>query len=906
MNTNFKIIVYVCIILAVLGYIYYPQVPLSNVKTAPTDISVSLNKKSQEIRSLFAEERKQHEFDMQKNPLTGKIPKEEKEKEYINALDARDQAYSRLTSSVYTSRGPTNLGGRTRAVVVDLSDLTSNTIVAGGVSSGVFKTINGGVSWSKVSANDEIHNVTCIAQDPRPGFQNIWYYGTGEWSGNSASLGDAYRGLGIWKSTDNGDNWTQIPGTDSTFESFDSYLDYIMALEVSPINGDLLIAATGKIYRYDGVTLGIELEESGGGTGWTDVVINNAGTVYASIEGTASENGVWTSPTGNGSWTRIAENGSPVNFNSTGRAVLGMAPSNDNVIYTLFTNGDSGNIEADLWQYNSGTDVWVDYSSKLPDEPGGDLSGNDPFAVQGGYDLVVSVKPDNENFVVIGGTNVYKIEDIVNDVMFSRIGGYSSNVSYGLYNVGGVDHHPDVHALKFDPNNNNIMFSGTDGGVHKTLDISSGSVTWASLNNNYQTYQFYHVAMDPTTGSNGIIGGAQDNGTKTGGTDLGNLDNTSMTSYYGGDGVAVGFAKRNGGTSNQYYYGSQRGRARTNYGGFRNINPVPNGSSLNGFVTYFYLDPDNNDHLYFAGNTSQAGYSDFYRTSNAATITTAIDASNWIDMGDLPSGANIGAMATSRGVYSSSSYLMIGGTNGDVYRLDDPQNKSDLSTAVTMSLPGSTSGTYVSGISIHPTNPDIAMVVLANYGVTSIYISSNARSIAPSWTLAERNLSSHSIRSAAITEVGAETIYFVGTARGLYSSADPLNVDWDLEGVNEIGLAVVSGLVYRPSDNKMLIGTHGNGAWETTVQNTTLSITNNAELNTKIQLYPNPTRDEINVKNLSLLNNASFKIFNVLGKMMSSGILTKNKLDVSQFNSGIYFMTIVTNDVVETVKFIKK
>ena len=144
---------------------------------------------------------------------------------------------------------------------------------------------------------------------------------------------------------------------------------------------------------------------------------------------------------------------------------------------------------------------------------------------------------------------------------------------------------------------------------------------------------------------------------------------------------------------------------------------------------------------------------------------------------------------------------MIGGANGDVYRLDDPQNKSDLSTAVTMSLPGSTSGTYVSGISIHPTNPDIAMVVLANYGVTSIYISSNARSGVPSWTLAERNLSSHSIRSAAIAEVGAETIYFVGTARGLYSSADPLNVDWDLEGVNEIGLAVVSGLVYRPSDN---------------------------------------------------------------------------------------------------------
>ena len=63
--------------------------------------------------------------------------------------------------------------------------------------------------------------------------------------------------------------------------------------------------------------------------------------------------------------------------------------------------------------------------------------GNDPFAVQGGYDLVVSVKPDNENFVVIGGTNVYKIEDIVNDATFARIGGYATNRNYNDYNVGG-------------------------------------------------------------------------------------------------------------------------------------------------------------------------------------------------------------------------------------------------------------------------------------------------------------------------------------------------------------------------------------------------------------------------------------------------------------------------------------
>ena len=99
------------------------------------------------------------------------------EKEYLNALVAKQRAETnRTTSSTYTSRGPTNLGGRTRAMAVDLSDATSNTILAGGVSSGLFRTTNGGASWTKVSSNGEIHNVTAIAQDPRVGFQNIWYY----------------------------------------------------------------------------------------------------------------------------------------------------------------------------------------------------------------------------------------------------------------------------------------------------------------------------------------------------------------------------------------------------------------------------------------------------------------------------------------------------------------------------------------------------------------------------------------------------------------------------------------------------------------------------------------------------------------------------------------------------------
>ena len=91
-----------------------------------------------------------------------------------------------------------------------VQDATSNTMLAGGISSGMFRSTDGGASWTKVSSNDEIHNVSSIAQDPRSGFQNIWYYATGEWTGNSASLGSAYRGQGVWRSTDGGVTWSQI------------------------------------------------------------------------------------------------------------------------------------------------------------------------------------------------------------------------------------------------------------------------------------------------------------------------------------------------------------------------------------------------------------------------------------------------------------------------------------------------------------------------------------------------------------------------------------------------------------------------------------------------------------------------------------------------------------------------
>lgn len=864
-------------------------------------------KKTAAERQLFNEERFKHEYDIQKNPVTGLIPLEEKSLELNNSMLAKQKQYtiqpnrtnkfSILTSSAYTSRGPSNFGGRTRALVVDRSDPTSNTIIAGGVSSGVFRTTNGGNSWAKVSANDEIHNVTAIAQDPRPGFQNIWYYATGERLGNSATLGGFnYLGNGIWKSTDGGLTWDQIPETSSSYTNFDRYLDLISAIEVSPVTGDLFIATIARIYRYDGLTLYTELGQNSN-TYVTDVLINSDGRVYAAFDGRDSENGVWTSPTGIDSWTRISENTTTIGWESTGRIVLGAAPSNENIIYALFSNGNNGNIEADLWKYDAVSETWTDYSSKLPDEPGGDLEGNDPFAIQGGYDLVVSVKPDDENFVTIGGTNVYKIENIVEDATFTRIGGYTSNTSYGPYDVGVDEHHPDIHALAYDPNNSNILFSGTDGGVHKTTEIDADQVAWQSLNNNYVTYQFYHIAMDQMTGSNFVIGGTQDNGTKYGGTDVGLADNTSMTHYYGGDGVAVGIARRGEDNNIQLYFGSQNGNFRTNYPNFRSLTPDESDSQ---FVTYFYLDPDNTEQLYYAGKST------LYKTNDAENVTTT----TWDNLGALASGEYLRTFTTTRGAYdTAASYLLVGGDKGGVYRLNDPKNATAISDAVNITPPqaSTTEGTIVSGLAIHPTNPDIVMAVYGNYGIYNIFITENATSNTPTWSLVENILNAHSIRSAAIVALQNEDIYYVGTGRGLYASSDPINNDWEIEGANEIGFAVVSGLVLRPSDNKLLIGTHGNGMFETTVSGT-LSIIDNNSSAAELTLFPNPTVSELNIKfsNSHVNEKMAYEILDITGKRALTGFIENNKVDVTSLNSGIYIFSIRINDENKFSKFIKK
>ena len=146
--------------------------------------------------------------------------------------------------------------------------------------------------------------------------------------------------------------------------------------------------------------------------------------------------------------------------------------------------------------------------------------------------MYVQVSPNDTDFVIAASTNLYTSTDgFATTTNYDRIGGYAGPSSYVQY----TNHHPDLHTGAFLPGSNIIYYSGSDGGVHKTSDITAATVSWTSLNTGYNTSQFYSISLAPESGSDTLMGGLQDNGTWLG-TSSGLSNWTNVES---GDGTIV-------------------------------------------------------------------------------------------------------------------------------------------------------------------------------------------------------------------------------------------------------------------------------------------------------------------------------------------------------------------------------
>ena len=928
----------------------------------------SENNESSEKRALYNRLRALREFNMVKDPVTNKIPKNISELEVQQALSIPLKDYGNPLArggnlNTYIPAGPNNIGGRTRAVAFDKRN--SNIIIAGCISGGIYRSTDGGANWTRVTPQGEIHNFSTVAQDPRAGFEDTWYAGGGEPIANSASGPFAfYLSEGVWKSTNNGQTWTRLPLTvpglgNGTLEGFDHPFDIIHKIVVHPVNGNVYVAGHRRLIRSlnGGNAWEIAFNTSaaaGSANGQMDIAIASTGKLILGVNGgmpDVNARGVWTSSSGAiGTWTRIAGGptlgidsvaewrGNDYSSDPSKRILLGLAPSNQNLLYVLYENGSSQSAttpapEVDMYKLDitAAAPVWTNLSANMPDFPG-NREGVDPIAVQGGYNMLVAVKPDNPDVVFVGGTCLYRSTNgFASTAATAWIAGYGNTLpTLTLY----PNSHPDIHSIAFDPSNANRSICGNDGGIQVTTNIMSTvtaqePVTWTMIRN-YQTLQYYHVALDPGSGRNNFMGGSQDNGTHF--RFDGNNDHFRVV---GGDGGASGMAKVSG--SNQIIYcSSQLGdmyRATLNGGSvtaFNNIKPTgltaTPGGGFGDFVTYFKIDFDNPEDAYYVN------FNRLFRTTNASTVAS----SGWTELTGVGSAVNpsnptggtniiISALETSRGDYFPSHSMYIGTSSGKIFRLDNPRNAAGSAAPIDITPP-LPANTYISDIASNPNNDEEIIAVVSNYTVnnnpvTNIWWTNNAKSSTPTWKAAEGNLTLPSIRSAQIivkkdASNNPVTEYYVGTSVGLYSAVNigptllaNQAVNWVREGDNVLNLAVVTTLDYRPVDNIFLVGTHGNGMYYANAGTPNYTPNLNTGVVDPVRndkhfievAYPTIVRNQkINYKigNMFTVKGIVVQVYSNSGQLLfrKESSYTNGSVDTERLPKGSYILTITSND----------
>ncbi|MDX1440271.1 MAG: hypothetical protein R3284_10245, partial [Rubricoccaceae bacterium] len=416
------------------------------------------------------------------DPATGEIPIERLYEANRLASEQLREAQARggapIATEAWDERGPTNVAGRTRAIMFDPNDATNKRVFAGGVAGGLWYTddiTNPSEPWTAV--NDFWSNIAVGSLAYNPSNPLEMYAGTGEGYFNI----DAVRGGGIFKSTDGGMTWNVLPSTQN------SLFYYVQRLGVHPTTGDTYAAtSTGLRRSQDG---GSTWEAVLGGRA-VDIEIVPNGTIYVTT-GIFSPGRVFSSTTGDsGDWAQL--NNGTNGFPSSGveRIEIASTPVNSDVVYAV-TQSSSTNGVGGIYKTVDGGVNWS--AVNLPNDV---QYGSDFSRGQAWYDLSIGVDPVSVDTLYVGGINTFR----------STNGGSSwTQLSHWYGGFGFPEVHADQHDIEFMPGSSDIVIFSHDGGVSYTDDATAPAPSFIARNTNYNVTQFYAGAINPNTGSNVML-----------------------------------------------------------------------------------------------------------------------------------------------------------------------------------------------------------------------------------------------------------------------------------------------------------------------------------------------------------------------------------------------------------------
>ena len=839
-----------------------------------------IEEESEGARFEIDKDRAEYYFNMLRDPATNAIPPgiRQRELKFAKKLNETNSALNKSLSTnlAWKEAGPIDVGGRTRALEVDLTN--PNTVIAGGVSGGIWKSTDNGSSWSLKSTTSQLLSITAIAQDPRSGHTNTWYCSGGEYDGSAQDLGYTafFTGDGFYKSTDNGDTWNLLPSTsDQNAANFNQF-SFTSRLVISPTTGTIFIANNGfgVLRSNDG---GASFTQVLGGPGhhvYSDVGVASNGTLVAALSTgfnnvTPTEDpGVYKSTDDGATWASITPSGYPA---APQRAGIAVTPSNPDKFYIL-TN--TGTVDADkrnvlkFYKATISSGSFEDRSVNLPDFTGQGQGYEKGFVeLQGNYNLTVAVKPDDENFVLLAGTGLFRsangFSSKPNDAVKDWIGGYNPQTFFY------PNFHPDIHSFSFDPTNPKKMWWGNDGGLAYTADITNTSFTslfpWENKNNGYDVTQYYMISIAKDANDDRFMGGCQDNGTP-----FFRFDGNSATAHVD---VSLGDGTFSYLGSNFAYAETQNGNLlRLRYDQSGNIPGLfdnntystitPTNAQNQSFVNPFTVDPVDENVLYYLAGP------DIWRNDQLSSIPNGVFKTDigWTKLDNLASAQ--GFTKTAISVSNSPAHVLYFAESGDntskpkIFKLQN--SNTSTSAAVDISIPDAVAGSYVHNIAVNPADANEIIVVMSNYNIVGLYHSING---GQSYTAIEGNLEGTqtnpgpSLRAASILP-GSPKTYFVATSIGLFSTTqiNGSNTSWTQEGQNVMGNVVVSYVTSRTSDGKVVAATHGRGAFVSSAGGGGAASLNLNVSQLNIEVLPNAER----ATNFSISNpggaNLSFNI----------------------------------------------
>ncbi|MCC6242679.1 MAG: hypothetical protein IT353_07540 [Gemmatimonadaceae bacterium] len=567
-----------------------------------------------------------------------------------------------LTSGFYGS-SPNPDGGRIRTIAIHPTN--PSIVYAGAASGGVWRSDNGGATWTPLTDQACSLNTGSIAIDPVD--PRIVYVGTGEPAVSN--------GCGLLRSFDGGTTWAEINGggvlspTDGTQTTRAYRLKIDRATAGSQTNTLVLWAGTNGLHR-----------STNSGTSWSTVLpgfISDleqdpaADSVFWAVRAGNNElNGLWRSVDRGATWSQVWAASTVAR-----RLALATSPAAPRTLWIAVV-GSTSRLDA-LVRFNSETLVATNVGAVGVYTPSTRLD----FGGQSSYNLVLEADPTDSTVVYTGGSRVYRSRDR---------GATFAIVAYDL--------HVDWHAFEFAPSDPDVVFGGNDGGIYASYDRAN---SWVSRNTNIAVSQFYPgVAVHPSI-PDVVAGGLQDNSSLWGfGSSFWTM---SVPSGDGGFNVwsptdpNVFWA-----TSYAYGYVARVTRTALTGGTVQQYRGL-NGSDRKQFFPPLAIDPNLGSTLYYATYR-------LWRTTNEGSIWSPISP-------DLSQGSgNINALAISA---SDSRVIWAGTTDGNVQRSID----GGLTfTLVSSALPNR----VVTDIYADPFDFNRAVVTYSGTGTPHVWMTTDA------------------------------------------------------------------------------------------------------------------------------------------------------------------------------------